>query len=150
MGAGRMFSLQEVDEVSFPLIEEEPGMLAVYQSPDHVGFAIRRVFCVRADGGAVRGQHAHKQCSQLLVALSGQVRVSCTDGAESKTFVLKGMGKGVLIPPTIWAEQIYEEDKSVLMVICDRPYEVADYIRDFGEFLAFRRHAEPTRMGAVA
>ena len=145
-----MISIQEVDEVSFPLIDEEPGLLAVYQSPDHVGFAIQRVFCVRADTGAVRGQHAHRQCSQLLVVLNGRVRVTCTDGAESKTFVLKGMERGVLIPPTIWAEQIYEEENSVLMVICDRPYEAADYIRDFGEFLAFRRFAEPTRMEAVA
>jgi hypothetical protein len=145
-----MISVHDLDEVDFPLIDEEPGLLAVYQSPDNVGFAIQRVFCVRAGGGALRGQHAHKRCSQLLVALSGRVRLSCNDGTESRTFVLKGMGRGVLVPPLIWAEQIYEEENSVLMVICDRPYEAADYIRDFSEFLAYRRYPGPERIEAVA
>ena len=36
------------------------------------------------------------------------------------------------------------------MVICDRPYEAADYIRNFDEFLAYRRFAETRPMEAVA
>jgi hypothetical protein len=45
---------------------------------------------------------------------------------------------GLLVPPGIWAEEIYEKPHSVLAVLCDRPYEEGDYIRDFEEFKAYR------------
>jgi dTDP-4-dehydrorhamnose 3,5-epimerase-like enzyme len=134
-----LHSVRDVAEIRFPQFKEEGGALAVYQSFDGVPFLIRRVFCVTAPAGAVRGRHAHRQCAQLLVAVSGRIGLSCTDGQQSRSFALAEMGMGVLIPPSIWAEQLYEDEKSVLMVVCDRPYDAEDYIRSFEEFLAFRR-----------
>jgi dTDP-4-dehydrorhamnose 3,5-epimerase-like enzyme len=139
-----VLTVDEVREIEFPVFGESDGTLAVYQPPGKVPFAIQRVFCVRAGLGAVRGQHAHRRCSQLLVAVSGRVLVVCNDGTATKTFVLAGLGKGILVPPSIWAEQIYEEEDTVLMVLCDRPYEAEDYIRDLDSFLSFRGLRPPS------
>ena len=145
-----VISVQEVSEVEFPVIGETGGELAVYQPPDDDAFAIRRVFCVKAAEGAARGRHAHRRCTQLLVALSGRVRVVVSDGSETRDFLLGEMGKGLLIPPTIWAEQIYQSPDAVLMVLCDRPYEADDYIRDYVAFLAYRRDGAAEAIEAVA
>ena len=55
-------------------------------------------------------------------------------------FSLKNPTQGILIPPGIWAEQVYKEENSILMVLCDREYDEGDYIRDFNEFLLFTKN----------
>ena len=47
------------------------------------------------------------------------------------------MGLGLLIPPGVWTKQEYMVDGAVLMVLCDRSYEVDDYIRDYNDFKAY-------------
>jgi len=104
----------------------------------HVPFVIARVFVVRACTGGIRGQHAHKICTQLLTCPAGSVEVFCDDGFETATYILDQPDLGLLIPPSIWAQQTYRAPGTVLAVLCDRPYEVEDYIRDYNEFKAYR------------
>lgn len=65
--------------------------------------------------------------------------VRCDDGRQQREIRLNGPAQGLLIPPTLWAEQIYEESNTALMVLCDKPYDGADYIRDYSQFLEFRK-----------
>lgn len=112
-------------------------MLCVYEGGQHVPFDIRRVFTVSAREGDTRGDHAHKQCTQLLICVSGKIRVSCDDGSFVTQHLLDNMGAGLLVPPGIWAKEEYVTDSAVLMVLCDRHYEVDDYIRDYNDFKTF-------------
>jgi hypothetical protein len=114
------------------------GDLVVMERVSHIPFVIARVFVVLAPVGAIRGQHAHKQCAQFLTCPAGRVDVLCDDGVEKVTHVLDQPGIGLLIPPSIWAQQTYQVAGSLLTVLCDRPYEAEDYIRDYEEFLAYR------------
>jgi WxcM-like, C-terminal. len=93
-------------------------------------------------GGDIRGDHAHKQCSQLLVCVSGQIRVVCDDGLVETYHLLDSMNCGLLVPPCIWAKEEYVTDGAVLMVLCDRNYEEDDYIRDYNDFKKFVEHRE--------
>lgn len=120
--------------LSFPNRADSNGTLAVYECGKQVPFDIRRVFTVRAGAGDVRGEHAHKECAQLLICVAGQVRVSCDDGYEISTFLLEGTDAGLLIPPGIWAKQEYLSSNSVLMVLCNRGYDAEDYLRDYDDF----------------
>jgi hypothetical protein len=47
--------------------------------------------------------------------------------------------KALHIPPGLWAEQIYRDPATLLLVLCDRLYEAEDYIRDMEAFIAWRR-----------
>ena len=129
-------SLNEVKSLSFPSFDED---LTVFEGNADVPFAIARTFVVHADGGTSRGSHAHKECSQLLVCLAGHVDVTVNDGIDSTTVGLDNPTDGLLIPPTLWAEQTYLDDRNILMVLCDRPYEAEDYIRDHDAYVAFRK-----------
>ncbi len=120
--------------IKFPRHADTNGVLHVYESGRHVPFDIRRIFTVSAMAGDIRGDHAHKQCSQLLVCTSGKIRVICDDRAELTTYTLDRPDLGLLIPPGIWAREDYLTDSAVLMVLCDRIYEEHDYIRDYEEF----------------
>ena len=118
------------------------GILCVFESGRHVPFDIRRVFTVSARAGDVRGDHAHKRCTQLLVCVSGKIRVTCDDGSVVTEHCLDSMGLGLLIPPGIWAKEDYMVDDAVLMVLCDRGYEAEDYIRDYQDFKTFLESKE--------
>ena len=123
--------------IDFPIHTESNGVLSVFECGRKVPFDIRRVFTVSARKGDVRGDHAHKQCTQLLVCTSGKIHVACDDGAVKSEHLLQHMGNGLLIPPGIWSTQNYLVDDAVLMVLCDRGYEAADYIRDHNDFKVF-------------
>ena len=123
--------------VNFPKHAEDNGVVYVYEGGRHVPFEIQRVFTVTARKGDVRGDHAHKKCAQLLVCITGQIRVICNNGFEKSEFTLKNMDTGLLIPPGIWANQEYMTDDAVLMVLCDRRYEAEDYIREYADFKTF-------------
>lgn len=123
--------------ISFPRFLDNNGELCVYESEKVVPFVIRRVFTVTAMMGNPRGDHAHKQCLQLLICVSGKIRVTCDDGIGVTSQILEGIGNGLLVPAGIWAKQEYLTDGAVLMVLCDRGYEEEDYIRDYEEFKKF-------------
>ena len=120
--------------IDFQLHGNDTGVLCVYETGKSVPFQISRVFTVSAKKDEVRGNHAHKQCSQLLVCVSGEIEVTCDNGTDESIYQLNNMGQGLLIPPGIWAVEKYIREDSVLIVLCDRGYEEEDYIRDYDEF----------------
>ena len=101
-------------------------------------FTVRRVFAVRAREVSERGRHAHKQCKQLMVCLTGRCNVMVDDGKNRKSVVLARPQDALYIPASIWAEQSYREPGTILMVLCDQLYDETDYIRDYDEFLGWR------------
>ena len=131
-----------VTPIQFPKYADPNGVLCVFECGRHVPFDVRRVFTVSARVGNIRGDHAHKKCTQLLVCVSGKIRVTCDDGSVVTEYYLDSMGSGLLIPPGIWAKEDYLVDGAVLMVLCDRGYEGEDYIRDYGDFKTFLESKE--------
>jgi len=123
-----------------PHFEDERGQL-VQLCDESVPFPLARAFLVRGTEDAVRGGHAHRRCSQLLVAVSGSIRVDYTDGQGAGTALLTAPETALLLPPMIWATQVFHGRSSNLLVLCDRPFEVDDYVRDRDEFLSLRRIA---------
>jgi UDP-2-acetamido-3-amino-2,3-dideoxy-glucuronate N-acetyltransferase len=134
----RFFYLKDVTSIHFPLIDSEEASLHVYESGTHVPFPIQRLFTIKTREECNRGFHAHKECTQLLVCLEGQCIVTVDDGEARKEIVLDQPSLGLLIPPSIWAEQVYKAN-TVLAVLTDRPYEETDYIRKYEDFLEFRK-----------
>ena len=99
---------------------------------------VDRLFTVTAGPDVIRGGHAHRHCHQALSVMNGQVEVRCFDGCSHRNFLLSRDSGMLVIPPGIWAEQCYLEAGSVLLVLCDRPYEPEDYIHNRDEFLKWR------------
>jgi hypothetical protein len=67
------------------------------------------------------------------------VDVCCDDGTATASYRLDRPESALLVPPGIWAREAYLAPGTVLAVLCDRPYESDDYLRDYEQFKAFRR-----------
>lgn len=132
-----MHNTNSIKEIIFPLKTSPEASLTIYEGNKEVPFSMKRVFVVKASQKTDRGAHAHKECAQLLVAISGKCVVTCDDGTNKTTHTLTDPDHGLLIPPTIWAEQEYDAG-TALMVLTDHSYDEADYLRDYDDFLKFR------------
>jgi dTDP-4-dehydrorhamnose 3,5-epimerase-like enzyme len=134
------YTIHHIKMIELPFDLADNGDLVVMEAFKHVPFAIARVFVVRGWELAVRGQHAHKACSQFLTCPYGSVDIICKDGDNVVKYNLNHPNVGLLIPPSIWAQQNYLTDNAVLTVLCDRPYEPGDYIRNYDEYIEYRRN----------
>jgi len=130
--------MESVKFLEFPIFEEDSGDLVVFEeSFSAIPFSIKRIFNVRSEKGSVRGKHAHRLCSQILVCSNGSIEVTCDDSINKEIFILDKPNYGLLVSPGIWAEQKYLESNTSMTVICDRSYEVEDYISDYVDFRVF-------------
>ncbi len=152
-GRRRLASVADVRRIRLGQHSAPEGLLTVAQTFDHLPFKVERCFVVKpSHGGTVRGHHAHRALNQFLICVAGEVEVLVDDAREKRTYTLRDMSEGLLVPPDIWCAQTYKVPDSVLLVLCDKPFSEADYIRDYDVFVAYvnrKRSAverEPVRL----
>jgi dTDP-4-dehydrorhamnose 3,5-epimerase-like enzyme len=130
-------TINTIKLIQFPSFEDSNGVLKVYESIENVPFEIKRVFTVSAKASDIRGEHAHKKCTQLMICIQGEIRVSCDDGSKVSQYTISANSVGLLVPPGVWAKEEYIINDSILMVLCDRGYEEDDYIREYSAFVSW-------------
>ena len=129
--------------IELPYFDDDSGGLVVMESQsNNIPFEIKRVFNVSSPKNSIRGKHAHRECTQLLVCNNGSVEVVCDNGIEVCQYTLDKPSLGLLISPGIWAQQKYIEENTILTVLCNQTYFESDYIRDYNEFLEFVSNKE--------
>lgn len=130
-----MNRLQRVETIEFPKICDPRGNLSFIESGRHVPFSTRRVFYIYdVPGGETRGGHAHKECVEVVIALTGSFNLRITDGTAERTITLNRSNRGVLIPAGVWVTMENFTTGTVLLALASRDYEEEDYIRDYDEF----------------
>jgi UDP-2-acetamido-3-amino-2,3-dideoxy-glucuronate N-acetyltransferase len=113
------------------------GSLVSGEVETHIPFEPLRFFSVmEVPSKYVRGAHAHRRCEQFLICQAGSVAVVLDDGRVREEVVLDDPGLGLYLPPMVWGIQYRYTPDALLLVLASRPYEAADYIRDYDEFLA--------------
>lgn len=123
-------------------IHYSEGNLTVIQGGVDLPYDLRRVFYLYdVPGGESRGAHAHRQCHQFLVAAGGAFEVLLDDGANQRTVQLNRPFYGLHIPPGIWASEQSFSSGSTCLVLASHPYDEADYINSYDEFLTWRQSA---------
>ena len=131
-----MYSLNDCRIIELPKITDPRGNLTFIEGDHHVPFDIRRVYYLYdVPGGAERGGHAHKELSQLIVAMSGSFDVLLDDGREKRRFHLNRSYYGLYVCPMIWRELDNFSSGSVCMVLASNRYDEADYYRNYDQFL---------------
>ena len=97
-------------------------------------FKIKRIFYLISKKKCIRGDHAHKKCSQFFFSLKGKIKIKIFDGKKITNKLIIPGKKGILVKPMNWV-QIYLNKNNTCMVLCDREYEKNDYLRNKSLFL---------------
>lgn len=131
--------LNDIQFINFPVIEDVRGNLAFIQN-DILPFEFKRIYYLfDVPSTAFRGGHSHINQHEILTALSGSFEVVLDDGIEKKTFLLNKPNLGLHITTGIWRELQNFSSGAVCLVVASDIFEEADYVRDYGEFLASKK-----------
>ncbi len=115
---------------------DDRGSLVALESDKNIPFEIKRVYYIfDTKSGVVRGLHAHKDLSQVMVCLKGSCRVMLDNGLLKEQVVLDSPNKGLLIDSMMWREMHGFSEDCVLLVLANEHYDESDYIRDYDEFV---------------
>ena len=122
------------------VIADDRGSLVALEGDRNLPFAIARVYYLFGGAaGADRGFHAHRELQQWAVCVAGACTILVDDGKERREVRMDGPDKGLLIGNMLWREMRDFTPGAVLMVLASAPYDEADYIRDYEQFLAETR-----------
>lgn len=122
--------------VQLPKILDERGNLSFLEASKHFSLPIKRVYLVYdVPGGEVRGGHAFKSQSEMIIALSGSFDVIIKNVDSSESIVsLNRSYTGLFLPPMHWRTIQNFSTNAVCLVISSELYDESDYIRDFNTF----------------
>lgn len=118
----------------------EKGNISVIENGKTIPFKVKRIYYLYdVPGGESRGGHAHKNLRQLIIAASGSFDVKLDDGFIKRTYTINRPYQGLLVVPGIWRELDNFSSGSVCLVLASTEYSVEDYIRDYDEYIEYKK-----------
>lgn len=129
--------------ITLPKIFDPRGNLTVAENMKQVPFDVRRVYWTYdVPSGESRGGHAHRQCRELIIAISGSFTVTIDNGQEKLSFHLNHPWQGLLVETGVWRTLDDFSSGAVCLVLASDPFEEADYIREYDEYMEYMKDKE--------
>lgn len=115
---------------------KDSGILIPLEYKINIPFEVKRIFYIYGvSNNNERGNHAYYNTQQVLICLSGSLKVRCFDGEYNKIHSLDKPNEAIYIGPHIWRATFEHSCDSVLLVLSSLEYDEFDYIRDYDKFL---------------
>ncbi len=117
-------------------IADTRGNLSVLQYPSTLPLNPVRVYWITdVPSGQMRLGHAYYSAQEVIVALSGSVRVTTqTAEGEVSRFTLSRPDQALFVPPMTWREIDNFATNASVLIATDTLYDEVDYIRNKDEF----------------
>ena len=101
---------------------------------------VKRIFFLYGKKNKIRGEHAHKKCTQFFIPIQGKMTLIIETPNNKKSIILSRLSKTTaLVPPKYWCSIKFLEKNSILLVACDKHYEANDYLESFEEYKKYLR-----------
>lgn len=115
---------------------KEQGLLVPLEQGNNLPIEVNRIFYIyNVPESSKRGAHAYKNTQQVLICVSGSIKVTCFDGKHKTEYALNSPDEALYIPPSIWRETYNHSSDAVVLVLSSLEYDENDYIRNYNEFM---------------
>jgi hypothetical protein len=94
----------------------------------------KRIFFLSSNKKCLRGDHAHKICTQIFLSIKGNIDITIENKQGIKKINLKEFTNPLKVPPLNWVK-IKMKKSQLLMVICNKNFSEKEYIRNYSTFL---------------
>jgi len=132
--------LNKPEILQLPKILDRRGNLTFIEGMNHIPFEIRRAFWIYdVPGGETRGGHAYKNSEEFIIALSGSFDVILDTVGEKTLHSLNRSYYGLYVPACTWRHMENFSTNSLALVLSSTFYNDVDYIRDYNDFINFRK-----------
>ena len=126
--------------IELPKVHRPSGNITSVNNNLEIPFEIKRVYYLYdIPGGEGRGAHGHRELRQYIIAASGSFDIIVDDGTVKRTFHLSRPYIGLYIPSGLWRELNNFSSGSICLVLASQEYNARDYIREYEEFLNFKK-----------
>ena len=115
--------------------EKGRGETCIAESARNIPFVIKRIYTMKGmPRDVVRGNHAHKMLTQVIVCPRGSFTLELDDGMRCQIIVMNKPEIGVVLGPKLWATMSNFSDDCMIFVMADDYYDKNEYITDYEEF----------------
>ena len=120
----------------FRSFRKKSGKLTAFSLRKSFPIKVKRIFIINGEKNFVRGDHAHKRCSQFVYPILGKIKIELVSKIEKKTIILDhNRNEGYLLKPKTWCKIKFLTKNAILLVACDMEYQFSDYIEKYSDFL---------------
>ena len=107
------------------------GLLTSTQFAEKLPFAVKRAFWIQGTPPEiVRGHHANKTTREVLIALTGTIKVKAETHEGVSEFTLLSSATGLYIPALCWTELTFAEG-TIALCLASTDFDEQDYLRDY-------------------
>ena len=119
----------------FKSFKKKSGTLIPFSLKKDIPFKVKRIFLIYGKKNFIRGNHAHKKCSQFILPIHGKIEIQY-EGKNFKRIKKLDYKKkeSCYLKPLTWCRIKFLTNNSVIMVFCNREYEYKDYIENYKLF----------------
>lgn len=140
MENSRLSKVSDCRIINLKQINNRAGNITPVENSLDIPFDVKRVYYLYdIPGGATRAAHGHKELSQLVIAVSGSFDITINDGDNVIDYQLNRSYNGLYIRPGIWRDLCNFSSGAICLVLASEYYNEDDYLRDFNEFLKFKK-----------
>jgi len=126
--------------INLKIFTKKSGKLLPITFNNKFPIKVKRIFIIYGKRNYIRGDHAHKKCSQIFFPIMGKIKISMKYKKTEKSINLSQKDpKALLIPPGIWSRVEFLKNNSAVLVLTDYEYDFKDYIETYKEFIAFQK-----------
>ena len=112
------------------------GFLIPLENDFNLPFEVKRIFYTYdVPIESNRGAHAYYNTKQVLICISGSLKIKCFDGEKEEVYELNKPNEALYIEPYVWRTSFEHSSDAVLLVLSSLEYNEEDYIRDYDKFL---------------
>ena len=126
--------------IQLPRVNAKGGNITAINNLNEISFEIKRVYYLYdVPGGEARGGHGHKELQQLIIAATGSFDLIVDDGFVKRKFSLNRPNIAVYMPAGLWRELDNFSSGSICLVLASMEYSEDDYIRDYDDFIKYKK-----------
>ena len=108
-------------------------LIPLYFNKFH-SFKAKRIFIVKGNKNFIRGQHAHKKCTQIIIQIDGETEIVIINKKKYKFNLNSTQNRILRIPPMNWLNITFKKNRSSFLVLCDVNFSKSEYIYSFKKF----------------
>ena len=127
--------MRKIKKINVRTFSKSSGKLIPFTFNKDFPIKIKRIFFIYGKKNNIRGEHAHKKCSQIFFPIAGKMLLKIKTPNKKKEIILKQQSKkAILVPPKYWCGIKFLVKNSILMVLCDKYYDFGDYLESFEDY----------------
>ena len=126
--------------INFKKFTKPSGKLLPITFNNKFPINVKRIFIIYGKRNYIRGDHAHKKCSQVFIPIKGKIKINMKYRKTEKSVLLSAnRSKSLFVPPKIWSSVEFLNSNSLVLVLTDYEYDFKDYIETYKEFIEFQK-----------